>query len=218
MADKVHITKRGIQAFKWDTDTRQYVDAKTPTALHVLRCACHIDGDVTLGDLFGAVEQDRELVRFLEAWSWCNIDAFHREAHKPAIENGSEIAYIEIAKYFEWDDLEAQETIHLSGVGEPNQDGGIHYGIGFTPVNELAHLPLRLRPAMEIYRDYKKLGEAPCTFTLLDVLGEIYWEISFYGNSEKPDRKGAELRETVREVEEGRATLTRWEPPEETVN
>jgi hypothetical protein len=80
MADKVHITKRGVQALKWDGDVRQYVEQKISSALHVLRCACHIDADVTLGDIFRAVEQDPELVRFLQEWSWCNIDAFHSEA------------------------------------------------------------------------------------------------------------------------------------------
>jgi hypothetical protein len=29
-----------------------------------------------------------------------------------------------------------------------------HYGIGFTPVNELARLPVRLLPQMEIYKDH----------------------------------------------------------------
>lgn len=218
MADKVHITKRGIQALKWDSDARQYVKQKISTALHVLRCACHLDADLTLGDIFRVVEQDPDLVRFLEEWSWCNVDAFHSEARKPVVKEASDLAYIEIAKYFEWDDLEAQETIHVSGIGEPNENGATHYGLDFTPVNELVHLPIRLRPEMEIHKDHKKLGEAPCTFTLLDVLGEIYWEISFYGGPEDRDREDAELRESMREVEEGRATLTPWEPPEEIVN
>jgi hypothetical protein len=62
------------------------------------------------------------------------------------------------------------------------------------------------------------LGEAPCTFTLLDVLGGIYWEISFYGSPEDRDRQRAELQQSVREIEEGRATLVPWKPPEEPVN
>jgi hypothetical protein len=218
MADKVHITKRGIQALKWESEVRQYVEQKISTALHVLRCACHLDAGLTLGDIFRAVEQDPDLVRFLAEWSWCNVDAFHSEACKPAVTEASDLAYIEIAKYFEWDEREAQETIHVSGIGEPNEHGATHYGLDFTPVNELVHLPIRLRPEMEIHKDHQKLGEAPCTFTLLDVLGEIYWEISFYGGPEDRDREGAELRESLREVEEGRATLTSWRPPEEIVN
>ena len=63
---------------------------------------CHIDADVTLGDIFRAVEQESELVRFLEEWSWCNVDGFHSEARRAARKQ-SDLAYTEIAKYFEWD-------------------------------------------------------------------------------------------------------------------
>jgi hypothetical protein len=70
---------------------------------------------------------------------------------------------------------------------------------------------------MEIQKRHKKLGEAPCTFTLLDVLGEIYWEIGFYGSPEDRDRESDELRERVREIDEGRAELIPWEPPEDLV-
>ncbi|MFN0167274.1 MAG: hypothetical protein ACKV22_12665 [Bryobacteraceae bacterium] len=217
MADKVHLTKSGIQALTWDSDVRQYVEQKIRTGVHVLRCACHIDADVTLGDIFRAVEQDPGLVRFLEQWSWCNVEAFHSEARKPAPE-ASDLSYIEIAKYFEWDEHEAQENIHVSGIGKPDEHGVTHYGLDFSPVNQLVHLPVRLRPEMEIHKDHKKQGEAPCTFTLLDVLGEIYWEISFYGSPEDRELKSAELRGSVREVEEGRATLIPWNPPEDLVN
>jgi|SRR5579871_444097 len=217
MADKVHITNRGIQALKWDSDVRQYVEQKIRSAVYVLRCACHIDADVTLGDVFRGVEQDSELARFLEQWSWCNVEAFHAEARKP-VTPASDLSYIEIAKYFEWGEHEAQETIHVSGIGEADENGVTHYGLDFTPVNELVHLPVRLRPQMEIHKDHKKLGEAPCTFSLLDVLGEIYWEISFYGSPEDRDREGAELQESVREVEEGRATLIPLNPREDILN
>jgi hypothetical protein len=62
MADKVHITKSGIQALKWDSDVRQYVEQRIRSGVHVLRCACYIDAGVTLGDIFRAVEQDRAML------------------------------------------------------------------------------------------------------------------------------------------------------------
>jgi hypothetical protein len=71
---------------------------------------------------------------------------------------------------------------------------------------------------MEIRKDHEKLGEAPCTFTFLDVLGEIYWEISFYGSPASRDERIAEIKESMREVEEGRATLVPLELPEDLVN
>jgi hypothetical protein len=145
------------------------------------------------------------------------VDAFHSEARKPA-GKPSDLTYIEIAKYFEWDEWGAQETVDVSGIGEPDEHGLTHYGIDFTPVNQLVHLPVRLRPKMEIRKDNEKLGEASATFTLLDVLGEIYWEISFYGDPQSRDEQGAELREAAREVEEGRANLVPWESPKGKLN
>ena len=106
----------------------------------------HIDAGVTLGDIFHAVVQDPGLVTFLEQWSRCDLEAFHSEA---------------------------RETIHVSGIGHPDENGVTNYGLDFTPVNQLVHLPVRLRPDMEIRKDHKKLGEAPRTLTLLDILGEI---------------------------------------------
>ena len=214
MADKVHITKHSIQALEWNGDAKQYVERDIATALHVLRCTCHIDAGVTLKDIFQIVERDSELARFLEEWAWCDLEAFHLEADLPAVRQ-SDLAYIEVAKYFEWDETEAHETTHVSGVGEP---GNSHYGIDFTPVNELAYLPVRLNPRMEIHRDHKKMGDAPCCFSLLDVLGEIYWEISFYGGPATRDKKRAELDESIREVEEGRAELISVESPEDWLN
>lgn len=156
-------------------------------------------------------------MRFLEEWSWCDLNAFHTEARKPA-PVASDLSYIEIAKYFEWDEHAAQETIDVSGIGEPDEHGMTHYGLDFTPVNQLVHLRVRLRPEMEIRKDRKKLGEAPCAFTLLDVLGEIYFEISFYGSPEDRDRQNAELQESLRDLEEGRATLIPCNPQKDLLN
>jgi len=135
-----------------------YVEQEIRTGLHVLRCACHIDADVTLADIFRAVEQEPELGRLLEEWSWCDLNAFHTEARKPA-NAVSDLSYIEIAKFFEWDEHEAQETLDVSGIGERDEHGMTHYGIDFTLVNQLVHLPVRLRPEMEIRKDHKKLGD-----------------------------------------------------------
>jgi hypothetical protein len=42
-------------------------------------------------------------------------------------------------------------------------------------MDEFMDIPMRVRPYIEIHKDYKKLGEAPRAFTLLDVLGKISW-------------------------------------------
>jgi hypothetical protein len=205
VADKVRITKRGIEALQWDSDAQRHVERKVRSALYVLRWECNLETGVTLGDIFRFVEQDPELFRFLQVWCACDVAAFHADARKPATGKDSDLACIEIAKYFEWNDRAARETIHVSGIGEPNARGETRYALDFTPLNKVAHLPVRLRPEIEIRKGREKLGDAPCTFTLIDVLGEIYWEISFWGSPEDRDRQAAKLDEAVREVEEGRA-------------
>jgi hypothetical protein len=217
MADKVHITKTGIQALRWDSEVDQYVEEEIQSGLDVLRCTCHIDADVTLGDIFRAVEQDSDLARFLGHWSWCDVAAFHAEARKPPSE-ASDLSYIEITKDFEWNERNAQEAIDVLGAGHTDESG---HRLDFILVNELVHLPVRLRPRMEINKDGKKLGEAPCNFILLDVLGEIYYEISFYGSPESRDEKRAGVREVARELDAGTAkpillnrfSWGRWKSP-----
>jgi hypothetical protein len=217
MIDEVHLTRAGIQGFDWDADLGQYVKREIPAALEALRSACHIDPGVILGDIFRAVERDQELVRFLAAWAACDVDALHEEARRPT-DQPSAFTSIEIVKYFESTQWGAQETIAVSAIGEPDERGATRYAIDFTPASELVDLPVRLRPAIEIRKDREKLGEARSTFTLLEVLGEIYWEIGFHGSPEQRDQVGTELLESVREIQEGRADLIPWEPPEEKVN
>jgi hypothetical protein len=78
---------------------------------------------------------------------------------------------------------EAQEAIDASGVSEGNEHGGTH-PVLISRRYQLVHLPVTLRPEMEIRNDRKKVGTAPCRFTLLEVLSEISLEIGFYGNPE----------------------------------
>lgn len=199
MVGEIHITKNGILAFRWDGEARRYVPHHVATALHLLRWPCRIEPDVTLGDVFRAVERDRKLEQFLEVFSDCDITAFHREARQ-ATDKPSALAFIEIAKRFEWRERGARQTIHLTGIGKSGDRGVTRYGLDLIPVNELANLPVRLRERIEIWKDRTKLGEAPSTFTLLEVLGEIYWEIGFYGSPESRDREAAELRRRARET------------------
>ena len=202
MSEKVHLTKNGIQVLAWDGDAGQYVERAVSTVLAVLRCDCYMDAGVTMADIFRAVEPHTDLVQFLRAWSHCDVEAFHAEARKPAA-GQSDLLYIEISRKFEWDEDGAYPSLHVCGVGEPDEGGLTHYGIDMTPVSEIVNLPVRIRPRMEIFDDRKKVAEVPCEFTLLDVLGEIYWEISFFGSPTMRDEKVAELEEMARALRKG---------------
>jgi hypothetical protein len=67
-----------------------------------------------------------------------------------------------------------------------------------TPINELAPLPVRLNPVVGVRRDGVTIAQAPASFTLLDVLGEIYFEISSCGS---PVRRAAFTADLLQAVE-----------------
>jgi hypothetical protein len=205
----ISITKNGFRAMKWDMDAGEYVRADVTSHISQLRSVCTIELDVTLADIFNAVEADGLLKEFLALYSWCDIDAFHAEAGTLAEgpPNLPGLECIEVSKYLEIDESQAREYVDIVGIGEPWGQGSRIYGIDLTPVNELAHLPVRLKPLVEVRQDGKAIVQAPASFTLLDVLGEIYWEISFHGSPVERDTRMADLRAAVDDVSAGTAEL-----------
>ncbi len=211
---KISIAKNGFQPVKWDMDAGQYTSVEASSVLPLLRSSCSIDPGVTLADIFDAVERDGALKEFLSVYSWYDIDAFHAEARKPAQEplNLPHLKYIEVSKYLDFDDDLAQETLDFSGIGEPYGEGRTRYGIDLTSVSELAPLPVRLNPVAEVRKDGETIARSPASYTLLDVLGEIYWEISFYGN---PAQREALLENLLKEAEEIKAGTADLAPLED---
>lgn len=214
MSEKVHITKSGLKWMSWDGDTRQYVEDQRSNFTRCLRVACYIDSDVTLGDVFRAVAAHPELMKIVGDYSWCDMAAFHEEAVKPG--KFTDLKYLLVSKYFEFDEHEGHEALDFGGIGpsevdDPrtaDQDGNMHWAIDFTPVNELASLHVRLSPTMDIFHDHKKIGSAPACFSLLEVLDAIYDEISFHGSPRSRDERGDELEAIVKSVKDGTAKLT----------
>lgn len=245
MGDKVHITKAGFQALAWDGEAQQYVEEHLPSMVCRLRCACHIDQGVTLGDIFKAVAADRALCDFIGEYSWCNMDIFHAEAERepPAREdhNNNKLKYLRLSKRFEFhEDLDPELSsgdmdIDFSGLGpptpddlenghaHPDTDGNIYWALDFTPVNELRDIPVRLDPIMEIRKGRcgeETIAKVTAWFSLLEVLDGIYMEISFHGTPAKRDAVMATLQEQVEDIKAGRAKTVPWEEvfPEEKVN
>jgi hypothetical protein len=161
-----------------------------------LRCSCAIDFGVTLGEVFEAVDRDSQLKEFLGGYSWCDMDAFHQEA-KLSSAKASDLLYIEIASHFEFGE---GLSIDVHGIGKDEHAmGNCSYAIDFTPVNDLAHLEVRLNNECTVIgEDLKEIGKSKICYSLLDVLGEIYFEVSFHGSPQDRDVKSAELLQAVK--------------------
>ena len=212
----VRIVKCGMEATEWDGEIRQYVPMDVKTFVSQLRSPCTIDPDVTLLDIFRAVERDAPLKFVLSEYSWCDVDAFHFEAEQPLKESeqASDLEYIEIAMRFEFDQHGANAVVDVSGIGLPDEHGHTHYALDLTPVNQIASLPVRLNPTAQILKELETIGTAPYSFTLLEVLGEIYYEVSFHGSPASRDARRTEILDAVAEVESGRAQLVAWDEKE----
>jgi hypothetical protein len=212
----IYITKNGFRKTKWDSDVRQYVDVPIRSILHELRGDCEIEEGVTLGDVFTAVSQSEALCLIIGEWSWCNCEAFHKEVKKPAVP--SDLKCIEISRYVE---IEPDGTLQVN-LDVCGRDGTeATWALDFTPVNELRDLPVKLSPKVLLI-DFRGDGfsreefKNDC-FSLLEVLGEIYYEVSFHGSPEDRNEKMGDLFDAVKSIEDGTAKLVPFDP-KETIN
>lgn len=212
----IYITKTGFRKTEWDSSVRQYVDVPIRSILHELRYACEIEEGVTLGDIFTAVGESEALCLIIGEWSWCNCEAFHKEIKKPGIP--SDLKWIEISRCAEIEqDGTFQVNLNVSG-----RDGtDTFWGIDFTPINELRDLPVKLSEKLQVVdfrgEEFKREELKNDCFSLLDVLGELYFEVSFHGSPEDRNEKMGELMDAVKAIKDGTATLVPFDAGE-TIN
>lgn len=200
----IYLTKNGFRKNEWNGEIRQYEDVPIESILSELRGACRIEEGVTLGDIFAAVEQSEPLSHILGEWAWCDCSAFHREIKRPALP--SDLKWIAISRTAEIDkDGEFNFGLDVNG-----RDGTeTRWAIDFSPVNELRDLPVRLEPIFTLW-DWR--SEEPTKqdlrtdcYSLLEVLGELYFEVSFQGSPESRNEAKADLDEIAESVRNGTA-------------
>jgi hypothetical protein len=183
----------------------------------------------TLRDLLELIRPYKDIFGEM---AWCNLDAFYAELNKPIVKdpNGivDHVEYIQVAfraEIHKWAPDEISEYMDVVGRNDTYTDAAIEedfkkngttdlgnrYAIEFTPVNELADLPIRIDDTYEIV---KNLDEAPWRETLfksrrplylLDVIWAILWEISFTGSPAERDEMSDELHKRLDEVKSGAA-------------
>lgn len=228
MSEYVRFTKDGLVSCEWNKELRVYdsTPVEEQAVLRLLRVRCEIDHDVTLGDFFRAVAAYPTLVMFVAQYSWCwAIEEFHAEALLPPVarKDDEQLEALEISQYFEIQDPDLKypsiEHIQMAtdfhGIGK---DKGKSWSVSLSQMNELAHLPLRLKRIAQLYRNYEPSGEWPCCFTLLEVLDAVYDDISFHGGPESRREFSKELMQRIEDVKSGRAETVPWKPEEEKVN
>lgn len=251
----VKFEKDGLFEYKWNGDKRKYVRrrVKKIAVWKHLRDACEIAEGVTLLDIFRTVDQYKMLKLFISQYSWCrSIDDFHAQAEEPYSpdedeeKNGDPMTALEVywacdlGDHYEDESRKAFDltpSFHAIGLVGPNcvknfgygedQIGEkMQWGIGFTPMQEIAHLPVVLNQtasfydsdeylaALKAYNKTDRTGPKPeprpvmvaeRTYNLQDVLDAIYWEISFHGGPAQKNEVKDMLKERVDEIKSGLA-------------
>jgi len=207
----------------------EYVEKEVEHLYLYLNERVELSEDFTLEDLFNHIEKDIEAfdLIFSSCLGHYLLRLWVDEIKKPGPKKDDEIDYLEIhrwGEYWDWGDIDL--SIGISGVGKKEDDSS--YGIGFTPLNELKHLPLRLNedfevsevkiphsPIMFIARLLKKVGipvgkwdnpsphvyvKGKAEFTVYELITAVLEEISFYGDPEQRDGKMDELDKMFEEI------------------
>lgn len=196
-----------------------------------------LSSDFTFGDLFNHLEEDGEIFDLIfssclghhSLYLW-----FDEIKHlTPTMDN--DIDYLEIhrwGEYWDWGDIDL--SIGISGISK--KEDSPSYGIGFTPLNEIKYLSLRLNENFEIsevkipsrivmyfFRFLKRVGipskwswrnpylltyvKGKVEFTVYELITAVLYEISFYGSPEKRDGTMDELENTLEEAMEKHGEL-----------
>ena len=106
----------------------------------------------------------------------------------------------------------ASQDFHECGDDCPKDTG---YGIEFTPVNNLAHLPIRVSPKVECYppfvesdRDFHRTGfQLTIEPTLWCFITSIFWELTFV--SHNPEEIADERQELFDRIDEAKEHFDR---------
>jgi hypothetical protein len=212
MIHLVKITKDGFLATKNDEEEILLQGEDVFTGL---RSECEIEEGVTLGDILNLVDKNEHLKKFLSNYCLLHIDAHHDSALEEPEEH-ERLSYLEIDWCAEvWlDDRYNDLELYPNFSGYKNEDD-TRYGLDFTPLNQLVYLPVKLNNDSSIHlMGSKERGEGwklesktariKCerSFSLLDVLDGIYWEIGFHGSPKSKEQKKEDLNEVVEEMKE----------------
>jgi hypothetical protein len=205
MSFAVELTKDGLRRRRWENQEWLIEHHRPSSVPELLRFwgwqLTSVDADVTLGDLL-ALLRCVEGIESLGPMFSCDIGGFLAEAAEPCIEPSTGIDYLEVYNMTDQNHFDEEKEeftppysisrgFHGWGPWEKSpcrEDGGApHYGgmaVEFSPVNAIAHLPLRYNPAVQFYAEH--LGQDVAFETTITIdFGEfvfaIIWEIGFFG-------------------------------------
>ena len=130
---------------------------------------------------------------------------FDLDLHEPTEEDVNEVSiYIDVYGWGKYMPADGEEENYDDDYEPPTHTS---YAIEFTPLNRLAHLPLKLDNFVKI-RDRNELGdeeplvEGNMYFSVFECVGAILSEITFCGLPEQRDERWQDIVDSVDEAKE----------------
>lgn len=208
----------------------EYVKEEIQLLHRYLNETVELSDDFTFEDLFKILEGEKEIfdVIFSSQLGHYPLQLYIDEIKKSfSVKDEDEVDYLEIRRFGEYWGRDKDIEIFVDFGGE-SETTDISYGVGFTAVNELKYLPLRLNENFEIseikrlsklklyfWRLLKKISipwwDNPFThtyvkgktkFSVYELISAVLYEITFYGPPDVRDAKLEDLEKTVEETKE----------------
>jgi hypothetical protein len=195
----------------------------TDVAILYLMQPCEIEDGVTLKDIFLILKRDMSFYKTL-IQNW--VEEIVEEGLSPTKSQDDasqcKIDYLELswnltAESGKENYFSGLEMPEFHGVGswpatEHNPEGSGAISIMFSPANHLANIPLKLKQTLNLdlqteYKFKERITYHNPTYTLLQILYAIIWEMSFLGKPEKRNTELEKLNQVVEDVKNGTAEL-----------
>lgn len=196
---------------------------------------CYLPADVKIADIVNFVDKQDEMFKmFLGMYAGCRVEAFQKESKKPPADDSWErnFNYVQLETNIEIDKWDGEKSIGyyrnvdaVAPISDSSrkmweENGSIppeteNCGIDFSALNNLMACEYRVQRDCEIYEDArvengefvpgKTLRKIRYPHRLLDVIGELYWEISFCGSPDDRDEKFDGIQTSIEEYKQDNA-------------
>jgi hypothetical protein len=210
-----------LERNKWNGEKQEYeITDVTDIAYYYLNSSISFSDDVILKDVFLLIDKHIDLFKLIFN---NHIEEYTHDAlNNPDLSTADQgIDYCELSWYLDIykKDLEIPSWPHFGGIGvckktDQNYKEGetIHWGLSFTPIENLVKLPLKLSEIIEFNgKTYYTSG-----YTLYHVIQGIMWEMSWEGSPAQSQKKLLELQEMCRKIDSGEEKLIPWPIDDET--
>ncbi len=198
-------TKRGLKTVRWNKETgKDDIYLEPHPAIHINHY-CEIEEGVTLKQIMNVVANDPPLSLIVSMYSDVqDIEGFHKELNSKK-KTDTKLSHIEIYRSGQIYKKDLSVWTDWIGILKKKGKYGKEVGLSYVPLYKMANLPVKLKTDFKVWSMNEIKPEKPAidyktSFTLLEILHAIYYDISFHGGPKEREAIKKEMAETVDKI------------------